>query len=104
MKKIFLLCTVVALFFTSCATIGSPVGMAFLYTDVKSGVAVTSNELGSKIGRSSANNILGIFAIGDASIQVAARSAGITKISHVDQRQSSILGIFSTYETIVYGE
>jgi hypothetical protein len=102
MKKIFLLSCVVVLF-ASCASLSTPVGIATLYSQVTSGVTATSNELGSKVGHSSANNILGLIATGDASIQVAARSAGITKISHVDQKHSCVLGLFATYETIVYG-
>ena len=50
------------------------------------------------------SNILGLVTIGDASINAAARAGGITRISHVDRRQTSILGVISTYETIVHGE
>ncbi len=84
--------------------ISTPAGAGGLYTSVKSGAAVTSNTLGKKVGVSSASNILGIIATGDATIQTAAKSAGIKKISHVDQEASSILGLFGTYKTVVYGD
>jgi hypothetical protein len=34
----------------------------------------------------------------------AAKSSGITKISTVDFKQTNILGLVQTYETIVTGE
>lgn len=103
MKKILLSAAVAAsLLLSSCAAIG-PV-MGFAYTDVKYGTAATSNNLGSKVGRAEAKGYLGVVAIGDASIEAAAKSAGIKKISHVDQHANSILGILTTYTTVVYGE
>ena len=89
---------------TSCAALSTPVGMGGLYTGVQSGVTATSNNVGKKVGIASATNILGIVATGDASINTACKNAGIKKISHVDQKQTSVLGIFSSYQTIVYGE
>lgn len=106
MKKVVKLSFVAAcaMVFASCAAVSTPAGVGGLYTSVTSGEAVTSNSLGSKVGTSSASNILGIIATGDASIQTAARSAGIKKISHVDSKKTSVLGLFGTYKTIVYGE
>ncbi len=103
MKKLVLVGAVVALL-SSCATVGTPAGVGFIYTDVTSGTAATSNQLGTKVGRAKATNVLGIVATGDAGIQAAAREGGISKISHVDQKQKSVLGIVSTSQTIVYGE
>lgn len=65
---------------------------------------VTSNALGTKVGQASATSILGIVGTGDASIQAAAKKAGITKISHVDESATSVLGIYAKYTTTVYGE
>ena len=42
--------------------------------------------------------------MGDASINTAAKAAGIRKISHVDCQKSNLLGIFSSYKVVVYGE
>lgn len=78
--------------------------MGVAYTDVTSGQDVTGNRVAQKVGRSSAMGILGLVAIGDASYQTAAKNAGITRVSHVDKRDYTILGIYTTYETIVYGE
>ncbi|HKJ42899.1 MAG TPA: TRL-like family protein [Sunxiuqinia sp.] len=93
----------IALFFTSCAAVKSPL-LGSLYTDVKAPVAVTSNSNSSKVGSAEATSILGLVATGDASIEAAAKSAGITKIHHVDEYSTSILGVYATYTVYVYGE
>lgn len=106
MRKVFsFVCVAIAVAsLTSCAVVGTPAGVGTLYTNVESGVGVTSNNVGKKVGTSSASNILGLVTTGDASINTAARQAGIKKISHVDQKQSGFLGIFASYKTVVYGE
>jgi len=88
---------------SSCAMVQSPVG-GMLYTDVKSPVAATSNSASSKVGTGSASSYLGAVAIGDASIDAAAKAAGITKIHHVDAHSKNILGLVATYTVYVYGE
>lgn len=106
MKKIFSFVCVAAavLSMSSCAVVATPAGIGGLYTDVQSGLTATSNTVGKKVGTSSAINVLGIVATGDASINAAAKNGGITKISHVDQKQTSVLGLFAKSETVVYGE
>lgn len=105
MKKLGILATAcVAMLLSSCAVVGTGAGMGVLYTGVTEGAAVTSNNLGKKVGESSASNILGLVASGDASIDLAAKKAGIKKISHVDVKKTSVLGIFASYKTIVYGD
>jgi hypothetical protein len=95
---------VVGFMLTSCAAaIKSPV-LGTLYTDVKAPVVATSNANSTKVGTSEATSILGIVATGDASIDAAAKSAGITKIHHVDEHSKSILGLFAKYKVYVYGE
>lgn len=88
---------------SSCASVQSPVG-AWAYVAVKGPVAVTGNTGSSKVGTAECKGILGLLATGDASIQTAAKSAGISKIHHVDYESNSILGIISSYKVVVYGE
>lgn len=103
MKKIILgVFAFIALGLSSCSSISPYAGG--VYTDVTSPFTATSNNLGTKVGISQATNILGIVALGDASIQEAAKQAGIQKISHVDQKRFSVLGVFARIETVVYGE
>ena len=105
MKKIILsACCVLALGLASCSTVTSGSGLGILYTGVSEGQIATSNPVGHKVGTSSSVGVLGLVSIGDASINTAANSAGISKISHVDVKKTSILGIYSNYTTVVYGE
>ncbi len=67
-------------------------------------VAVSSNPIGPKVGQASGTIILGIISFGDASIQKAAKNAGITKVSTVDMQTSNYLGIVVIYNVIVTGE
>jgi TRL-like protein family len=45
-----------------------------------------------------------VYATGDASISAAMANGGITRIHHVDQETTNILGIYAKYVTIVHGE
>ncbi len=68
-------------------------------------VNATSNPVGSKVGTAVATGYLGLlFFDQDASIRAAAKNGGITKISTVDIKHTSMLNIIVTYETIVTGE
>ena len=105
MKKMcFAAIAALGLLASSCAVVSTPAGSGFIYTDVTAGEAVTSNTLGTKVGQAKASNILGLVATGDASIETAAKSAGIKKISHIDTKKFSVLGIFATSTIVVYGE
>jgi hypothetical protein len=92
-----------AILYTSCAIVAAPVNGG-LYGNVKAPLAVTSNSVGTKVGVGTASSILGIISSGDASIQAAAKSAGITKISHVDYESTNILTFYATFKVYVYGE
>ena len=89
---------------SSCAVVATPVGSGLIVTNSKSGEVATSNDLGTKVGTAKSLNVLGLVVSGDASIEAAAKSAGIKKISHVDSKKTTILGIYTTHTTIVYGE
>lgn len=68
-------------------------------------VNATGYAVGSKVGTSVATGYLGVlFFNGDASIRTAAKNGGINRISSVDLKKTSLLGIIVTYETIVTGE
>jgi len=92
MKKIKIVITLglVTLFLTGCA--------------ITLPVAATSNAVGSKVGTSTATGYFGVlFFDADASIRSAAANGGITKISTVDVKVSSLLNIITSYECIVTG-
>jgi len=102
MKKLFVIVGLAAML-SSCAMVSAPVTGA-IYTKVKAPLTATSNQAAVKVGTAKATSILSIIATGDASITAAAKSAGITKIHHVDYEALSVLGIFGKYTVYVYGE
>lgn len=67
-------------------------------------VAVTSANVGSKVGTVSTTNICNLVTLGDGSVNKAAKMAGIKNISHVDVKTTSILTIFCRKTYYVYGE
>jgi hypothetical protein len=97
MKKTFKTLAVVAAcaLASSCATISTP-------------VTATTNPLGSKCGEAKSTLYLGgLWSSKGAEngIDKAAKSAGITKISHVDSyTKTYCLGIVIEQITKVYGE
>ena len=104
MKKFL---TVTALFtmaviLTSCgAFVDSPV-VGSIYTDVKYPVAVTSNSNATKVGSSKLTSILGIIAIGDASIDKAAKNAELLKF--IMMHIQLIFQVLLLTTDFVYGE
>jgi hypothetical protein len=86
---------------TGC-TIVSPVNGS-LYTEVTGPVAVGSAAGSAKKGEAKATGIVGV-ALGDCSIEAAMKAGGITKVHHVDTKIRNILGVYTEYTTIVYGE
>ncbi|MEG1643996.1 MAG: TRL-like family protein [Bacteroidales bacterium] len=102
MKKFFAI-AIISVLFASCGVIKSPVA-GMIYTNVKDGFTATSNSGSSKVGTATAKGYLGIVALGDASIQAAAKEAGISRIHHVDYQALSYVGVYNVYTVIVYGE
>ena len=64
-----------------------------------------ATELGSKVGRSEAQSVLGLVAWGNAGSQAAAKNGGITTLRHADMEIFSILGfVYARQRTVVYGD
>lgn len=89
---------------SGCAAVSSPVGNGLLFTSIQGPVAVTELSTASKSGSACASNILGLFATGNASIQAAKSNGNITKVTTVDHKSTSVLGLFSNFCTTVTGE
>jgi hypothetical protein len=106
MKKLPILALLAALLCTAGCVVpnGAPVYGQLVTMDVGNPVAVGDSDVQcTKTGVSSASGII-FFASGDASIQAAAAAGGITKIHHVDSKVFSVLGLYTKWETLVYGE
>ena len=102
-KTIFSVACAIALAvgMTSCGSVGL---VGAVYMDTTEPTAVTSNNLGTKVGQAEALSVLGVAAVGDAGIEKAAKQAGIKKVSHIDKKTFSILGLFTKITYTVYGE
>ena len=89
---------------------GGPSVAGGLYTNVTDAaqhvaVAVDTTASSNKRGTASAHSVLGLVALGDASIDAAMKQAGITKVHHVDHNVHIVLfGFYAQTTTIVYGE
>ena len=92
-----------AAFLGGCAYAVAPV-TGGLYTGVRGPWTATGQGTALQVGTSSCYSLLGLVAVGDASIEAAAKNGNITKIHHVDHESMSVFGVYSTYKTIVYGE
>ncbi len=79
-------------------------GMLFAQVDAPLSLNYDQTPITEKRGEATAENILGLIAIGDASIQKAAHNGGITKVHYADYRFENILGIYAKFTTVAYGQ
>jgi hypothetical protein len=80
---------------------GAPLGI--LYADATIPRHATENNIGKKKGEACATSILGLVTTGDATIRAASDAGGIKNVAAVDASIKNILGIVTTYCTIVSG-
>lgn len=86
-----------------CAGVMSPVGLGFIYTGVQGPINATEAAGATRTGQSCAQNVLGIAAWGDASIDAAKQDGGISTVSSVDHDSLSVLLIYARFCTVVKG-
>ncbi|HPR63356.1 MAG TPA: TRL-like family protein [Thermoanaerobaculia bacterium] len=106
LRALFLLALLFSLsLLISCAYGVAPV-TGVVYTDVKAPVSATANDVQGtlKTGESTCESFLGLIAVGDCSIDAAAKKAGITAIHHVDYETKGFLGLYTRFTVFVYGE
>lgn len=77
--------------------------MGGIYTGVQAGESATGVAAPQKRGEACAMSILGLVAIGDASVEAAAKNGGISEISVVDNDMTGILGVYGQHCTVVHG-
>ena len=106
MKKVFMFLGVAAfaMMLSSCGSAFLGTGVVYDGKTVPQSVTGNTISKNAKVGTSSYMSILGLVSVGDGSINAAAKNGGITKISHVDQKNYNILGVYAKFETTVYGE
>lgn len=86
------------------APVVPPTGAAFTATTAPLDVDLDKTDLGSKTGKASSYCVLGLIAWGNAGTDAAARNGNIKTINHADYKSFNLLGVFSSYTTIVYGD
>jgi len=57
-----------------------------------------------KRGEAMAESFLGFIALGDCSLQGAAQNGGVSNIRYADYKFENILGVYSKFTTVVYGD
>jgi hypothetical protein len=105
MKLNLVTVALISLATSGCATAvgGNGFALGAIYSGYKTSGQVGTAQPG-KMGESCASSILGWIATGDASIDAAKKAGGITQIAHVDHEQFSVIGVYATTCTIVYGQ
>lgn len=84
-------------------------GCALVYTDIKTPMPTlsmnTEAQGKSRVGKASCTSYVWLVSLGDCSIQAAMNNGGISKIHHADTEiQSYILGLYTRFTVVVYGE
>ncbi len=106
MKK-FLLAGLMA-FILSFTAQNSACAMGLFYTNATYPVTATGTKVpdlsGLKKGSASTTNVLFVVEVGDASIDEAAKKAGIKKISYIDMNEKSVFIFWRQLTINVYGE
>jgi hypothetical protein len=92
------------LFVGGCSLASTPIHGTLYTGNLKSPVMMGDNTAGhSKTGEAMATSIIGVT-MGDCSIATAMQNGGITKVHHVDSEVLTILSVYVTYKTVVYGD
>jgi hypothetical protein len=83
---------------------GNGGALGIVYAGYKMGGNIGTGTGGAKSGTACAKSILGIVAIGDASLEAATKAGGITSITDVDHDVFNVLGVYGKTCTIVRGD
>ena len=103
MRILMIVLAMMALGAVGTGCVHSPTGPGFLYMNVKGPLGPADGKSTSKRGEACARTYLAIVSTGDASLETAKRSAGITTVTTLDHHSTNILG-FGKFCTVVYGQ
>lgn len=109
MKRTLLGCfgaVVAASLLTGCLVVPVQPPTGIVYSDYRAPLDYDQEGLpmGSRTGMSESISILGLVALGDASIDAAATNGGISNVHGADYEYFNVLGVYQKYVTIVNGE
>ena len=99
-KGMFVLFAVLLL--GACATPSTEVGIA-LFSDTVQPLMVTNNSGATKVGRACGKNYLGLFIVGDMSVDAAKKDGNITQVSSIDKEIKSY-ALYAEVCTVVRGK
>lgn len=85
-----------------CASVASPTSGG-LFTSVSGPIASGTATDASRTGSACAINVLGIVAVGNATIDAAKKNGNITNVASVDHDSLTVLGLFGKFCTVVKG-
>jgi hypothetical protein len=105
MKNLVMITSIVSLATLSGCAINQNLhnGYAF-YGERSEPIAVTGAAGKSKVGKACTKNYLGIYAVGDNSLEAAKKEGGIHTVSSVDVEVSNIGPFYIHSCTVVHGE
>jgi hypothetical protein len=80
--------------------------MGLIYSDISAPLDtnMVSTPTSSREGSATSSSILGLIAMGDCSVNSAARAGGLTRVDYADYSYTNILFIYQTFTVTVYGE
>ena len=87
-----------------CASVSGPAPAAISVYTAPIALGPLDSATPSKRGEACSNNILGLVATGDSSIDTAKKTAGITRVASVDHSSTRAWVYFARFCTIVRGE
>jgi hypothetical protein len=88
---------------SGCAAAALAPVNGWVYSDVIGPLGATSVPKATRAGMSCAASYLGWVALGDAGIEAAKRSGGISEVASVDHQSWSVLGLYARFCTLVHG-
>ncbi|TNF68903.1 MAG: TRL-like protein family [Gammaproteobacteria bacterium] len=103
-KKLFLLSAVSSTVLLSGCASYLPMGQ--IYTGVHGAPVsgqINPNVAPAKEGKACSISILGLVAVGDMTVDSAAKEGGISQVASVGYTSQNILGVYGKYCTIVHG-
>jgi hypothetical protein len=87
-----------------CTPVIPPFGLIYAQYKAPMSHEVNGTKVGSKTGIAESTSILGLIALGDCSINTAAKNGNIQTIGHADYSYLNVLGVYQSFKTTVYGE
>jgi hypothetical protein len=91
-------------YFRSPVLYPPPIGSGFTGIGVPVDTTFDMTEIQGRQGSAKSRCVFGMFSWGDATVDSAARRAGIQVVEHIDCKINVILlGMYSEYETVVTG-